>query len=102
MASWKNDNTLNKFRESEVEWKRCEPKQLGDLTTYKAEGYPVIRDYYTGAYRGTRKGCSWCSSKHRFQIFDVDMGFKKFETLKDAKAWAEAHPLESNKSIKKE
>lgn len=100
MASWKDDNTLNKLRESKVEWERCGPKHLGDLTTYKAEGYPVIRDYYTGAYRGTRERGSWGSSKHRFQIFDVDMGFKKFETLKDAKAWAEAHPLKDNKSIK--
>lgn len=90
MSSWKDDNTLKSVREaekSEVHWRRYAPEKPSITYTYRAEGYPIIEDYYTGFPAVAR------NPRHKYHVFVPDLGFLYFETLKDAKAFAEVHPI---------
>lgn len=91
MASWKEDNTLNKLRESEVKWKRELDPESNYFYAFKAKGYPNIM------YLGDS-----VPMNQRFSVHTEDAGTRKFPTLKDAKAYAEDHPIsEEERSLKR-
>lgn len=91
MASWKEDNTLNKLRESEVKWKRELDPKSNYFYVFKAKGYPEITYLMDSV-----------PMNQRFSVHTEDAGSKKFSTLESAKAFAEAHPIsEEERSLKR-
>lgn len=82
MASWKEDNTLNKLRESEVKWKRELDPESNYFYVFKAKGYPDIMYLMDSV-----------PMNQRFSVYTEEVGSKKFSTLESAKAFAEAHPI---------
>lgn len=85
----------SRIKESGVKWKAIPPtdnsKEGSHWLTYVAEGYPTITNYQRSTSGVDR---NWCPDYRKYAVHIKGIfSDRHFDTLRAAKAYAEAHPV---------